>query len=234
MIRIPLKQNRVTQTKAAGMPKTPPAATTNPVIPTSTNAPDSTEARLARQDAIVRRINNVGLSVIVVVCIATGVTRCIDDAHASKPAHANSARTPLNPIKNTSASTRKKRTATIPSTKLDRGCGHVGAIVARNFSGYAGSVNPPQWGKSKPGASNGIITTGTGFPCLVLVVTPQSEAVATPTDKRGFITPIHHGCGRDGATRKDARTASDVLRTSRPPFASRIALGGLFNIPEGI
>lgn len=203
MIRIPLKQNRVTQTKAAGMPKTPPAATTNPVIPTSTNAPDSTEARLARQDAIVRRINNVGLSVIVVVCIATGVTRCIDDAHASKPAHAGSARTPLNPIINTSASN--------------------------------GSVNSPQWGKSKPSASNGIITTGAGFPCLVLVVTPQPIAVATPTDKRGFITPIHHGCGRDGATRKDARTAIGVLRTSRPPVASRIAAVGTFHdSPIGI
>ena len=93
-------------------------------------------------------------------------------------------------------------------------------------------------------ASNGIITTGTGFPCLVLD-TPQSEAVATPTDKRGFITPIHkagsgtptasrYGYGRDALTRKDSGTASDVCLTSRPPFALRPAAGGLFNIPEGI
>ena len=62
-----------------------------------------------------------------------------------------------------------------------------------------------------------------------------SEAVATPTDERGFVTSKQgagaaasglHGLGRDGAIRKDARTASDVCSTSRPPYALRKATGG--------
>lgn len=69
-----------------------------------------------------------------------------------------------------------------------------------------------------------------------------SVAVATPTGKRGFVTSQSlagaaasglHGLGRDGAIRKDARTATDVLRTSRPPYALRKAAGGFFNVPVG-
>lgn len=69
-----------------------------------------------------------------------------------------------------------------------------------------------------------------------------SVAVATPTDERGFVTSQSlagaaasdlHGLGRDGAIRKDARTATDVLRTSRPPHALRKATGGFFNVPVG-
>ena len=55
-----------------------------------------------------------------------------------------------------------------------------------------------------------------------------SEAVAAPTFKRGFVmskifwylhsfVQLPHGFGRDGSIREDGRTASDVLRTSRPP-----------------
>ena len=63
----------------------------------------------------------------------------------------------------------------------------------------------------------------------------QQLAVATPTVKRGFVTSQSlagaaasglHGLGRDGAIRKDARTTSCVLRTSRPPYALRKATGG--------
>ena len=211
MKRKPLHPRANAQTKAAGMPQTPPAATSpKPVIPTSTNAPDSTEARRARQWEMVQRIADLGLVIAFAGFVASGVTHCMDAARASKAAQADSAPTPLNPIKNTSASA-----AQIPSFTI---------------------INTS--------ASNGIITTGTGFPCLVLD-TPQSEAVATPTDKRGFITPIHkagsgtptasrYGYGRDALTRKDSGTASDVCLTSRPPFALRPAAGGLFNIPEGI
>lgn len=69
-----------------------------------------------------------------------------------------------------------------------------------------------------------------------------SEAVATPTDERGFVTSRHgagatasglHGFGRDGAIRKDARTASDVCSTSRPPYALEQAAGGSLHVPEG-
>ena len=69
-----------------------------------------------------------------------------------------------------------------------------------------------------------------------------SEAVATPTDKRGFVTSTYragvltsslHGLGRDEAIRKDACTASDVCLTSRPPYALRQATGGFLNVPEG-
>ena len=92
--------------------------------------------------------------------------------------------------------------------------------------------------------SHGTITPAPVNPALVFSDT-KSEAVATPTDKRGFITPIHkagsgtptasrYGYGRDALTRKDSGTASDVCLTSRPPFALRPAAGGLFNIPEGI
>ena len=70
-------------------------------------------------------------------------------------------------------------------------------------------------------ASHGTITPAPVNPALVFSDT-KSEAVATPTDKRGFVTfkslagagvssPGHQGYGRDGATRKDARTASDVF-----------------------
>ena len=72
----------------------------------------------------------------------------------------------------------------------------------------------------------------------------KSEAVATPTDKRGFVTfkslagagvssPGDEGYGRDGAIRKDARTASDVFLTSRPPYALKNANGGFLHVPEG-
>lgn len=69
-----------------------------------------------------------------------------------------------------------------------------------------------------------------------------SVAVATPTDERGFVTSKQgagaaasglHGFGRDGAIRKDARTATDVCLTSRPPYALRQATGGFFNVPVG-
>ena len=70
----------------------------------------------------------------------------------------------------------------------------------------------------------------------------QQLSVATPTGKRGFVTSRSlagavasglHGLGRDGAIRKDARTATDVLRTSRPPYALRKATGGFLNVPVG-
>ena len=210
MKRKPLHPRANAQTKAAGMPQTPPAATSpKPDIPTSTNAPDSTEARRARQWEMVQRIADLGLVIAFAGFVASGVTHCMDAARASKAAQADSAPTPLNPIKNTSASA-----APIPSLTI---------------------IN------TSP--SNGIITTGTGFPCQVLD-TPQSEAVATPTDKRGFVTfkslagagvssPGHQGYGRDGAIRKDARTASDVSLTSRPPVMRSGIAGGFLHVPEG-
>ena len=71
-----------------------------------------------------------------------------------------------------------------------------------------------------------------------------SEAVATPTEKRGFVTfkslagagvssPGHQGYGRDEPIRKDGCTASDVCLTSRPPYALRQATGGFLHVPEG-
>lgn len=70
-----------------------------------------------------------------------------------------------------------------------------------------------------------------------------SVAEAAPAwEKRGFVTSRHgadatasalHGFGRDGAIRKDARTATDVCLTSRPPYALRQAAGGFFNVPVG-
>ena len=105
MKRKPLHPRANAQTKAAGMPQTPPAATSpKPVIPTSTNAPDSTEARRARQWEMVQRIADLGLVIAFAGFVASGVTHCMDAARASKAAQADSAPTPLNPIKNTSAS----------------------------------------------------------------------------------------------------------------------------------
>ena len=71
-----------------------------------------------------------------------------------------------------------------------------------------------------------------------------SEAVQTPTDKRRFVMPEYlvgrgvstasrHGCGQDAPTRKGGGTASDVLRTSCPPYALRKAAGGFLIVPEG-
>ena len=92
-------------------------------------------------------------------------------------------------------------------------------------------------------ASHGTITPAPVNLALVLKNT-KSEAVATPTDKRGFVTfkslagagvssPGHQGYGRDGATRKDARTASDVSLTSRPPVMRSGIAGGFLHVPEG-
>ena len=92
-------------------------------------------------------------------------------------------------------------------------------------------------------AMHGTITPAPVNPALVFSDT-KSEAVATPTDKRGFVTfkslagagvssPGHQGYGRDGAIRKDARTASDVFETSRPPYALKNANGGFLHVPEG-
>ena len=91
--------------------------------------------------------------------------------------------------------------------------------------------------------SHGTITPAPVSLALVLQNT-KSEAVATPTDKRGFVTfkslagagvssPSHQGYGRDGATRKDARTASDVSLTSRPPVMRSGIAGGFLHVPEG-
>ena len=92
-------------------------------------------------------------------------------------------------------------------------------------------------------AMHGTITPAPVNPALVFSDT-KSEAVATPTDKRGFVTfkslagagvssPGHQGYGRDGATRKDARTASDVSLTSRPPVMRSGIAGGFLHVPEG-
>ena len=211
MKRKPLHPRANAQTKAAGMPQTPPAATSpKPVIPTSTNAPDSTEARRARQWEMVQRIADLGLVIAFAGFVASGVTHCMDAARASKAAQADSAPTPLNPIINTSASA-----AQIPSFTI---------------------INAS--------ASNGIITTGTGFPCLVCSNTTTYSG-SNPHRQAGFYhaqtlagsgtpTASRYGYGRDALTRKDSGTASDVCLTSRPPFALRPAAGGLFNIPEGI
>ena len=91
--------------------------------------------------------------------------------------------------------------------------------------------------------SHGTITPAPVSLALVLQNT-KSEAVATPTDKRGFVTfkslagagvssPSHQGYGRDGATRKDARTASDVSLTSRSPVMRSGIAGGFLHVPEG-
>lgn len=73
----------------------------------------------------------------------------------------------------------------------------------------------------------------------------QSEAVATSTVKRGFVTPKFWGLvrlsapvqwlrGVVGATRKDARTASDVfLTTTLHPMHSKMQTVASFLIPEG-
>ena len=70
----------------------------------------------------------------------------------------------------------------------------------------------------------------------------QQLSVATPTGKRGFVTSRSlagavasglHGLGRDGAIRKDARTASDVSLTSRPPVMRSGIAGGFLHVPEG-
>lgn len=70
-----------------------------------------------------------------------------------------------------------------------------------------------------------------------------SVAEAAPAwEKRGFVTSRHgagaaasglHGFGRDGAIRKDARTATDVF--SHPAHLSplKTATGGFFNVPVG-
>ena len=91
-------------------------------------------------------------------------------------------------------------------------------------------------------AMHGTITPAPVNPALVFSDT-KSEAVATPTDKRGFVTfkslagagvssPGHQGYGRDEPIRKDGCTASDVFLTSRPPDARKNANGGFPCFPK--
>ena len=63
----------------------------------------------------------------------------------------------------------------------------------------------------------------------------QQLAVATPTDKRGFVTSQSlagvaasglHGLGRDGAIRKDARTTSCVFSHPAHLMPLKTATGG--------
>ena len=210
MKRKPLHPRAIAQTKAAGMPQTPPAATSpKPVIPTSTNAPDSTEARRARQWEMVQRIADLGLVIAFAGFVASGVTHCMDAARASKAAQADSAPTPLNPIKNTSASA-----APIPSLTI---------------------IN------TSP--SNGIITTGTGFPCLVLENAVQLEV--QPLPKSGLFscpdskvncsqpTASQYGYGQGAAYREDAGVTSCTFSTPCPPLALENATGGFFNVQLG-
>lgn len=185
MKRKPLHPRANAQTKAAGMPQTPPAATSpKPVIPTSTNAPDSTEARRARQWEMVQRIADLGLVIAFAGFIASGVTHCMDAARASKAAHAGS-------------------------------------------------------------ASNGIITTGTGLPCLVCSNTTTYSG-SNPHRQAGFYhaqtlagsgtpTASRYGYGRGALTRKDSGTAIGVLLPPRPPVAcSNAAVGTFHDSPIGI
>ena len=92
-------------------------------------------------------------------------------------------------------------------------------------------------------AMHGTITPAPVNPALVLKNT-TSEAEATHAEKMGFVTfkslagagvssPGHQGYGRDGAIRKDARTASDVSLTSRPPVMRSGIAGGFLHVPEG-
>lgn len=183
MKRKPLHPRANAQTKAAGMPQTPPAATSpKPVIPTSTNAPDSTEARRARQWEIVQRIADLGVVIAFAGFVASGVTHCMDAARASKAAHAGS-------------------------------------------------------------ASNGIITTGTGLPCLVLENAVQLEV--QPLPKSGLFscpdskvncsqpTASQYGYGQGAAYREDAGVTSCTSSTPCPPVACDDVAGGFFNVQLG-
>ena len=183
MKRKPLHPRANAQTKAAGMPQTPPAATSpKPVIPTSTNAPDSTEARRARQWEIVQRIADLGVVIAFAGFVASGVTHCMDAARASKAAHAGS-------------------------------------------------------------ASNGIITTGTGLPCLVLENAVQLEV--QPLPKSGLFscpdskvncsqpTASQNGYGQGAAYREDAGVTSCTSSTPCPPVACDDVAGGFFNVQLG-
>ena len=183
MKRKPLHPRANAQTKAAGMPQTPPAATSpKPDIPTSTNAPDSTEARRARQWEMVQRIADLGVVIAFAGFVASGVTHCMDAARASKAAHAGS-------------------------------------------------------------ASNGIITTGTGLPCLVLENAVQLEV--QPLPKSGLFscpdskvncsqpTASQYGYGQGAAYREDAGVTSCTFSTPCPPLALENATGGFFNVQLG-
>lgn len=70
-----------------------------------------------------------------------------------------------------------------------------------------------------------------------------SVAEAAPAwEKRGFVTSGHgagaaasglRGFGRDGAIRKDARTATDVFSHPARLLLLKTATGGFFNVPVG-
>lgn len=78
----------------------------------------------------------------------------------------------------------------------------------------------------------------------MVIETTFSEAVASPTDKRAFVTPKFWGLVRlrhpsmvSGGMGLPARMAARLrtcVSTSRPPAALETANGGLPEIPEGI
>ena len=182
MKRKPLHPGASAKIKATGAHHTPPAAITNPIVSTHTNAPDSTEARRARQWEMVQRIADLGLVIAFAGFVASGVTHCMDAARASKAAHAGS-------------------------------------------------------------ASNGIITTGTGLPCLVLENAVQLEV--QPLPKSGLFscpdskvncsqpTASQYGYGQGAAYREDAGVTSCTFSTPCPPLALENATGGFFNVQLG-
>ena len=92
-------------------------------------------------------------------------------------------------------------------------------------------------------ASNGIITTGTGLPCLVLENAVQLEV--QPLPKSGLFscpdskvncsqpTASQYGYGQGAAYREDAGVTSCTFSTPCPPLALENATGGFFNVQLG-
>ena len=92
--------------------------------------------------------------------------------------------------------------------------------------------------------SNGIITTGTGLPCLVCDDTVQLEVQPLPTKSGLFSCPdskvncsqptaSQNGYGQGAAYREDAGVTSCTSSTPCPPVACDDVAGGFFNVQLG-
>lgn len=95
------------------------------------------------------------------------------------------------------------------------------------------------------------LTTCTSHPAHATIAPAQKcagaehtmkPAVATPTDKRGFVmsdyqagrgasTSSRHGCGQDEPIRKDGCMTGFMCSTSCPPYALEQAAGGYLSQP---
>lgn len=102
-----------------------------------------------------------------------------------------------------------------------------------NGAHAAQSAKAQSVGLARATVSAALKGAGAEHTTIQTAATPPTWGFVTSQSLAGATASGLHGLGRDGAIRKDARTALDVCSTSRPPYALEQAAGGFFNVPKG-